>query len=287
MRILGWTVAAVAVLVAGLVGIGAWLYARADVSTVGDLSFENELRIPELDGGRRGDDGVVRFELDVQTGATQFRPGEPTDTWGVNGSYLGPTLRATRGDDVELSVANGLDEVTTMHWHGMELPARMDGGPHQPVAPGETWRPAWTVDQPASTLWYHPHPHGETAEHVYRGVAGMFILDDPEAAELDLPDTYGVDDLPVIVQDRSFDGDNQFELSERFLSNVGLVGDELLVNGTHNPHVVVAHERVRLRLLNASNARSYDFGFATVVRSSSSAPTAGCSMLRWSSIGYR
>lgn len=232
---MAWTVGAIAGLVVVLVGTMAFLYARADVSTVGALSFENELRIPELEEGDRGEDGVVRYELDVQAGTTQFRKGEATDTWGVNGSYLGPTLRASRGDDVEVAVNNGVDETTTTHWHGMHLPAQMDGGPHQPVDPGETWRPAWTVEQPASTLWYHPHPDGETAKHVYRGVAGMFIVDDPEAADLDLPDTYGVDDLPVIVQDRSFDGDNQFEFSDRFLSNVGLIGDELLVNGTHDP----------------------------------------------------
>ena len=137
----------------------------------------------------------------------------------------------------------------------------MDGGPHQPVEPGETWRPSWTVDQPAATLWYHPHPHGETAEHVYRGVAGMFIVDDPEAADLDLPDDYGVDDIPVIIQDRSFDSDNQLDDAGRFLANVGVLGDEILVNGTHDPHLDVTTERVRLRLLNGSNARSYDLGF--------------------------
>jgi FtsP/CotA-like multicopper oxidase with cupredoxin domain len=241
------------VLVAVAGGVMAWAYGDADISTAGKLSFENPLRIPELDEGERGDDGVVRFALDVQAGATQFRDGPATDTWGVNGTYLGPTLRASRDDEVEIAVHNGVDEVTTMHWHGMHLPATMDGGPHQPVAPGETWRPAWTIDQPAATLWYHPHPHGDTAEHVYRGVAGMFIVDDDQAPNLDLPNTYGIDDLPVIVQDRSFDGDNQFGRAGR--------GDELLVNGTFDPHVDVADEQVRLRLLNASNARFFDLGF--------------------------
>jgi len=72
-------------------------------------------------------------------------------------------------------VHNELPEATTVHWHGMHLPLRMDGGPHQPIAPGATWSPEWTVDQPAATLWYHPHPHGSTASHVYRGLAGLFI----------------------------------------------------------------------------------------------------------------
>jgi FtsP/CotA-like multicopper oxidase with cupredoxin domain len=62
----------------------------------------------------------------------------------------------------------------------------MDGGPHQMIQPGESWHPTWTVDQPAATLWYHPHPHGETERHVYRGLAGLFLLDDPAVAP-DLP----------------------------------------------------------------------------------------------------
>lgn len=230
--------------------------AGAHASMAGEATFANRLRIPDLLEGERAENGVVHFELGVQAGTTQFRDGPATETWGVNGTYLGPTLRASRGDVVEVSVHNGVDETTTMHWHGMILPARMDGGPYQPIDPGETWRARWTVDQPAATLWYHPHPHGNTAAHVYRGLSGMFILDDDTTAALDLPHDYGVDDLPVIIQDRSFDGDNQFVGDGR------QAGDELLVNGTLDPYVDVTHERVRLRLLNASGARYYDLGFA-------------------------
>ena len=117
------------------------------------------------------------------------------------------------------------------------------------------------VDQPAATLWYHPHLHGETAAQVYRGAAGMFLVDDPAAAP-DLPDTYGVDDVPLIVQDKSFDGDGELDGSEPLFNTVGFLGDTIVVNGTVNPHLDVTTERVRLRLLNASNARVYDFGFA-------------------------
>jgi FtsP/CotA-like multicopper oxidase with cupredoxin domain len=197
----------------------------------------------------------VRFELDVQAGSTQFRDGPPTETWGVNGAFLGPTLRATRGDDVEIAVHNGVDETTTMHWHGMNVPARMDGGPYQPIDPGATWRPAWTIDQPAATLWYHPHPHGQTAAHVHRGVSGMIIVDD-ESATLELPHDYGVDDLPVIIQDRSFNANNQF------VGDGKQAGDELLVNGTVDPYVDITHQRVRLRVLNGSGGSFYDLGFA-------------------------
>jgi FtsP/CotA-like multicopper oxidase with cupredoxin domain len=229
--------------------------AQRDPSTANEPSFANPLRIPELLAGERGADGVVRFELDVQAGSTQFRDGPATETWGVNGTYLGPTLRMARGDDVEIAVHNGVEETTTMHWHGMNVPARMDGGPYQPIDPGDTWRPAWTIDQPAATLWYHPHPHGQTAAHVHRGVSGLIIIDD-ESAALGLPHDYGVDDLPVIIQDRSFNGSNQF------VGDGKQAGDELLVNGTLDPHVDVTHQRVRLRVLNGSGGSFYELGFA-------------------------
>jgi FtsP/CotA-like multicopper oxidase with cupredoxin domain len=103
---------------------------------------------------------------------------------------------------------------------------------------------------------------GETEEHVYRGVAGMFILDDPQARALGLPHEYGVDDIPLIVQDKRLDDDGRLDFSQAAISPIGRLGDEILVNGTHDPHLDVSDRLVRLRLLNASTARIYDFGFA-------------------------
>jgi blue copper oxidase len=249
---------AVAALLAG--GL-AWVWSHTSISTVGDLAFENPLRIPPLAEPRFEEARRRVFDLEFQSGRTQILPGPPTGTWGLNGTYLSPTLRAARGDEVQINVTNRLAEPTTLHWHGMHLPAIADGGPHQMIEPGDTWSPTWTIDQPATTLWFHPHLHGSTAEHVYRGVAGMFIIDDPDAAALDLPDEYGVDDIPVIVQDRSFDGSNQLTQREPAFSNIGILGDEILINGTHDPHVEVITELVRLRVLNASNARHYNLQF--------------------------
>ncbi|HWL43516.1 MAG TPA: multicopper oxidase domain-containing protein [Ilumatobacter sp.] len=249
----------IAVLLAVAVAV---VYARADTSTVGSLGFRNALRIPPLDEGTVGSDGTRRFDLTVQAGETVFLDDRPTATWGVNGAYLGPTLRARTGERVEVAVHNRIGEATSMHWHGMHLPAVMDGGPHQPIEPGDTWVPTWVVDQPAATLWYHPHPHGRTAQHVYRGVAGMFQIVDDASDGTSLPATYGVDDIPLIVQDRKFDGDHQFDMNAGFLESTGVLGDKILVNGTFDPHVTVRHEQVRFRLLNASNARFFEFGFA-------------------------
>ena len=136
----------------------------------------------------------------------------------------------------------------------------MDGGPHQPIEPGATWTPEWTVDQPAATLWYHPHPHGETENQVERGLAGMVILHDEQERALGLPADYGVDDIPVIVQDKRFEDDGSFGTGVRGF--IGPIGDEVLVNGTIGPYLDVTTTAVRLRLLNASSARVYNFALS-------------------------
>lgn len=250
------TVAGV-VVVAGWV---AWAYTSTLETRLDGAGFDQPLAVPPLLEGDRDADGRLVFDLRLQEGETELLPGVTTPTWGANGSYLGPTLRARRGDEVLVRVASDVPETTTVHWHGMHLPAVMDGGPHQPIHPGETWEPTWTVDQPAATLWYHPHLHEQTAEHVYNGIAGMFILDDGAAEDL-LPSTYGVDDVPLIVQDKRFDGDGALSMAEGPGNLVGVLGDEILVNGTHEPRLEATTSLLRLRLLNASNARVYDFGF--------------------------
>ncbi|WP_182360064.1 multicopper oxidase family protein [Tomitella gaofuii] len=201
-------------------------------------------------------DGVSVFSLVAMAGSSEIRPGVPTPTWGYNGSMLGPTLRARRGDRVRVEVRNSLPEMTTTHWHGMHLPAKMDGGPHQPIAPGGTWSPEWRVDQQAATLWYHPHPHGVTGKHVYRGLAGLFLVDDADADALDLPRDYGVDDIPLIVQDRRFHDDGT--LDETDLPDMGLLGDTPVVNGITDAHFAATTRRVRFRILNGATMRVFN-----------------------------
>jgi len=248
-------------LVLGSTGAFAYQLAAAGLDTVGKVDFDTPLAVPPLAPSTEDPSGATVFDLDIQSGQTRFQDGPATATWGVNGTFLGPTIRARRGQEIAFAVRNSLDEATSIHWHGMHLPAVMDGGPHQAVAPGETWAPQWTVDQQAATLWYHPHPHGETAAHVHRGLAGMFIVDDDESEGLNLPQTYGVDDVPMIVQDRKFDGDNQFDDGAPLFGALGAIGDRILVNGTLGPYFDVTTRLVRLRLLNGSGARMYHFGF--------------------------
>lgn len=261
-RVLGWLGAVGGLAVLPPAAISGYLYAESGRGNVGTLEFRNRLRIPPLLRPSVTADGVRQFRLTLAEGRTELLPGTTTRTWGANGTILGPTLRARRGDRVAVDVENRLPETTSLHWHGMHLPARMDGGPHQAVKPGATWRPTWTIEQRAATLWYHPHLHRSTAAHVYRGVAGLFIVDDDTPARL--PRNYGVDDVPLILQDRRIADDGSLDESDLAfggLAITGLLGDKILVNGTYDPYFEVRTERVRLRLLNGSNARIMYVGF--------------------------
>ncbi|MGP5577377.1 multicopper oxidase domain-containing protein [Corynebacterium flavescens] len=209
---------------------------------------------PLLESEVEGDSRV--FKLDAQDGHSEILPGVTgTRTWGFNGAFLGPTLHARRGEKVRVEVHNSLIEMTTVHWHGMKLPAFSDGGPHSPIGPGDTWTPSWTVEQPAATLWYHPHPHLATAAHAYRGLAGMFLIDDEVTEALDIPHEYGVDDIPLVIMDAKFSEDGQLDHSSD--STLGLLGTTPVVNGITNASFQAQTRRVRLRLLNGASMRFY------------------------------
>lgn len=246
-----------------LVGVGALtngLGSASPVDTVGAVDFENPLAIPDPAPSTVDPDGTRVFTLNPQRGTSEFREGLGTETLGYNGAYLGPTLMAARGERVRVDVRNSLPEATTVHWHGMHVPPEVDGGPHQLIAPGGRTSPSWTIDQPAATLWYHPHPHGETEDQVARGLAGLFLINDDEQPRLALPSRYGVDDVPVIVQDATLGSDDA--ASGGGDAFVGALGPELLVNGTLAPYLDVSTTQVRLRLVNASTARTYNFGLS-------------------------
>lgn len=230
-----------------------------------DLVLENRLAIPPLLEARE-ENGEKVFALKIQEGQTELLKGKPAKTWGFNGSYLGPTIRVNTGDKVRFNITNTLGETTTVHWHGMHVPPSMDGGPHQTIQAGETWQPYWTIQNEAATLWYHPHQMGKTGEHVYKGLAGLFIINDENSASVDIPKNYGVDDLPLVIQDRKFDANGQLIYDHDHKNHAavtpGMLGETILVNGTHAPYVDVPAKLIRLRLVNGSNARRYNFGFS-------------------------
>lgn len=201
--------------------------------------------------------GAREFVLRVQSGTTPFRDGAITATQGYNGAVLGPALRLRTGEQTTIRVRNELAETTSVHWHGLFVPADVDGGPHQPIAPGAEWNASFTVANPASTCWFHPHLHGATGRQVVSGLAGLLIVDDGELAPSMLPDTWGVDDLALVLQDKRFTASGQIDYaltdSDRF---TGYTGDHLLVNGAFGPLWQAPRQWVRLRLLNGCNART-------------------------------
>lgn len=222
----------------------------------------SKLPIPPLLGDTNPEEGKSEFNLRVQYGKTEFLEGYRADTLGYNGNYLGPVIRVNRGDDVKINIHNTLDEPTTVHWHGLEVPGEMDGGPHESIVHNSIWEPYFTIDQPAATLWYHPHLLSKTGEQVYKGLAGLFYIDDENSKKLDIPKEYGVNDIPLIIQDKRFtdNGNISYQLDMMDSMN-GFLGDTVIVNGVINPILNVKSEVIRLRLLNGSNARSYSFNF--------------------------
>jgi bilirubin oxidase len=136
----------------------------------------------------------------------------------------------------------------------MHVAPENDGGPHIVIPPNTTWSPSFTVLDHASTYWYHPHLHEKTNEHVQKGIAGFIIVRDSEEASLNLPRTYGVDDIPLVIQTKAFNSNNQIIIASA-------LDTALMVNGTIRPFKTVPAQVVRLRLLNGSSERLYNLGF--------------------------
>lgn len=212
------------------------------------LIAQNPLYIPPVLTG-------PTFNLNVQSGTQPFFAGNPTPTYGINGPFLSPTIIVNKNDVVTLNVHNGLTVATTMHWHGLHVAPENDGGPHQSIPAGTTWSPSFEILNNAGTYWYHPHGEGKTELHVGKGLAGLFIVHDPAELALGLPQTYGTDDIPLIVQTKAFDILNQVAIADH-------MDTAIFVNGTLHATVDLPAQVVRLRLLNGSSMRSFFFGFS-------------------------
>jgi FtsP/CotA-like multicopper oxidase with cupredoxin domain len=251
------------------------------------------------------DTGVdLHIELHAVQEDIALRPGAPTRVWRYRGkvlrgdastleasdaTYLGPIIRVQRGQRVRIDLINELPEPTIVHWHGLHVPDTMDGHPRHAIAPGQRYVYQFTVSNRAGSYWFHPHPHGRTGAQVYFGLAGLFLVSDDEEAALGLPG--GRYDIPLVLQDRGFDGDNQFVyLGSSLLDSaptdnldqpptmgrgmmgrgmmrggmgsmmarmMGVLGDDILVNGRPSASLAVERRPYRLRLLNGSNTRTY------------------------------
>ncbi len=207
----------------------------------------NPLKIPDTLSG-------TTFNLTARDTFCQILTGNQTITGAINGNWWGPTMIWQKGDVIHVNVNNQLADTTTIHWHGFHLPAIMDGGPHQPIPPYTTWSPYWKVDNNAGLYWYHPHLHMMAEEQLTMGLGGMIIVRDPVESALNLPRTYGVDDIPLALTDRKFDALNQFVVAP--------YGDSMMTNGVVRAQHTVPAQVIRLRLLDAATERSYNIGFS-------------------------
>ncbi|WNO53511.1 multicopper oxidase family protein [Stakelama saccharophila] len=247
-------------IVAGVTLPGLFDESRTAVS--GGTGDRKPLNIPPLLPGVQAG-GARQFSLRLQKGVSEFIERRTTPTIGINSAYLGPTLEMHAGERVRMSVVNALDEPATLHWHGFNLPAAADGGPHQPIAPGETWSPSFEIRERGAMFWYHSHMHRRAGPQVYHGLAGAIYVRDRESERLALPGEYGVDDVPLILQDRSFGSAGELIYSPSMMNRMmGVTGDTLLVNGGIGRTFDAGSDRLRLRLLNGSNARFYRLSFS-------------------------
>ncbi|MBS0908786.1 multicopper oxidase CueO [Tatumella sp. JGM118] len=198
-----------------------------------------------------------RIRLTAMTGMTRWQ-GREVPTWGYNGSLLGPVLRLRRQQQVTIDINNTLPMATTLHWHGLKVGGEVDGGPQEVIPAGGRREVTFTPDQQAATCWYHPHYHGHTGFQVAKGLAGMLIIDDDEIDLLRLPIEWGVDDIPLIFQDKQLTAegtqiDYQLDIMR---AAVGWFGNMMLTNGVSYPQHAVPRGWVRFRMLNGCNARS-------------------------------
>lgn len=187
--------------------------------------------------------------------------GDPNSLQTMPGSYLGPVFRLRKGQRVRITFTNNLPEQSIVHWHGLRVPDDMDGHPRFAIAPGKTYEYEYQVVNRAGTYWYHPHPNMLTGPQVYNGMAGLFLVSDDEESAAGLP--AGEFDIPLVIQDRSFDDQNQLVYMTPGTNDMtmGFLGDTIMVNGHPDYTLEVATRPYRLRILNGSNSRVYKLGW--------------------------
>ena len=220
-------------------------------------SFAGEARGLPVDGMAPSD--AIRIELTASVARLELVPGIATEVYAYNGQVPGPVLEFREGDRVRVRFRNALPETTTVHWHGMHLPFPADGSPFHPVAPGEEYEYAFTV-QPgtAGTYWYHPHPNHRTGHQVARGLYGGIVV---RAADDPLP---AMTERLLMLSDNRFLDDGSLDLPDphshqgRVDFENGREGAVLFVNGTVMPTLPIRSGEVqRWRVVNASAGRFY------------------------------
>ena len=185
--------------------------------------------------------------------------GENAAVENLTGSWLGPVFRVKPGQKIRVRFKNQLPRESIIHWHGLHISPEMDGHPMHAVDNGQQYIYEFEVNNRPGTYWFHPHPDKITGPQVYQGLAGMFIV---EGNENNLP--AGKYDLPLIIQDRIFDGNNQLVyLPDNPMSRMqGFLGNQILVNGNPENNIQVSKSTYRFRVLNGSNSRIYKLAWS-------------------------
>lgn len=211
----------------------------------------------------------LRFPPELQQGESlifnsanvEVWPGTTTQVLALNGSYPNPTIKIQKGEQFSVLFQNQYAEEATIHWHGLVVPELMDGHPKDAVLPGQSYTYTFPVFQRAGTFFYHAHAHHLTAEHVYKGFAGFFIIEDDDELQYGLPT--GEFDIPLLIQDRHSVYQPQFNYSPSMIDIMfGYLGDVPLVNGTPDAFFEVHKTLYRFRIVNGSNARVYKLAFS-------------------------
>lgn len=217
-------------------------------------AFNSQLPIPSVIN--------CQGSLTAQTTTHSIFSGKTSNVMGYqSGAILGPTIRTNTGGAVNISLQNSLSESTNIHWHGLMIPANMDGHPEDIIQAGSSFNYNFTINQRAGMYWYHPHPHGLTAKQAFKGLSGVFIVNDTEEQALNLPS--GAFEIPIIIQDKRIFPDYALDYSPQMGEIMsGYMGQYITVNGVYSPYLNVNKRNYRIRVLNGSNARIYNIALS-------------------------
>ncbi|MBT9567744.1 MAG: multicopper oxidase family protein [Thiobacillus sp.] len=178
--------------------------------------------------------------------------------------YQNPIIRIRHGQQFTASLHNQLNEPNIIHWHGLHVPAAMDGQPRTTLDPGGRFDYTYRVTNRSGMYWYHTHAHHRTAPQVYFGLTGLYMVEDEDEIRLrralDLEP--GTTELPLVIQDRQFNAAGELVYETNAMQHhMGQLGDVILVNLTPNATLTLARRMYRFRVLNGSNARVYKLAF--------------------------
>lgn len=209
------------------------------------------LSIPPLIENRRGKPVLLSAESIQQ----KLDGDHSVDVWGFNGHYLGPTVKVRQGDFVKMMYRNNLPQLLALNIQGLQVDSELLGGIGHSLKSDQSWSPIVPIKQSATTCLYQSCTLASSAYQSYRGLVGMWIIEDEESRKLPLPNKYGVNDIPLILQDLQLN-DQGTQLFQQNDSH--FYGNRLFVNGQESPYLNVNRGWVRLRIANASISRGYE-----------------------------